>query len=195
MKSWFIALATAIFISGCSTLEVQVDYDDKHNFSTLSSFAVVYKNKEDGRDFDRDRISRLVSAYMKDKGYSNVEKSIADFYITMHLNVEQKSQIETNYETIGLRPVSYTYLGFERPYPLRPAGMIAMEPDVRVTTRTNEYEEGRLVLEVLDVKENRVVWQGIAKDRLSDDYTQQEKSEYLNKVIAELFKDFPTKKK
>jgi hypothetical protein len=72
--------------------------------------------------------------------------------------------------------------------------MIAMEPDVRVTTRTNEYEEGRLVLEILDVKENRVVWQGIAKDRLSDDYTQQEKSDYLNKVISELFKDFPIKK-
>lgn len=194
MKSWFIALATAIFISGCSTLEVQVDYDEKHNFSALSSFAVVYKNKEDGRDFDRDRISRLVSAYMKNKGYLNVEKSAADFYVTMHLNVEQKSQIETNYETIGLRPVPYTYMGFERPYPLRPAGMIAMEPDVRVTTRTNEYEEGRLVLEILDVKENRVVWQGIAKDRLSDDYTQKEKSEYLNKVIAELFKDFPTRK-
>lgn len=194
MKSWFIALATAIFISGCSTLDVQVDYDDKHNFSALSSFTVVYKNKSDGRDFDRDRISRLVSAYMKDKGYKNVEKSSADFYVTMHLNVEQKSQIETNYETIGLRPVPYTYLGFERPYPPRPAGMIAMEPDVRVTTRTNEYEEGRLVLEILDVKENRVVWQGIAKDRLSDDYTQKEKSEYLNKVIAELFKDFPTRK-
>ncbi|MFA5233664.1 MAG: DUF4136 domain-containing protein [Sulfurimonas sp.] len=194
MKRWFIALATAIFISGCSTLEVQVDYDEKHNFSALSSFAVVYKNKEDGRDFDRDRISRLVSAYMKDKGYENVEKSAADFYVTMHLNVEQKSQIETNYETIGLRPSPYTYLGFERPYPLRPAGMLAMEPDVRVTTRTNEYEEGRLVLEILDVKENRVVWQGIARDRLSNDYTQQEKSEYLNKVIAELFKDFPTRK-
>jgi hypothetical protein len=194
MKSWIIALVTAIFISGCSTLEVQVDYDDKHDFSALSTFAVVYKNKNDGRDFDRDRISRLLTGYMKDKGYLNVDKSAADFYITMHLNVEQKSQIETNYETIGIRPVPYTYLGFDRPYPLRPAGMIAMEPDVRVTTRTNEYEEGKLVLEILDVKENRVVWQGIAKDRLSDDYTQQEKSEYLNKVIAELFKDFPTKK-
>ncbi|MDQ1245426.1 MAG: hypothetical protein QG565_1767, partial [Campylobacterota bacterium] len=147
-----------------------------------------------GRDFDRDRISRLVSAYMKDKGYENVEKNSANFYITMHLNVEQKSQMETNYETIGLRPVPYTYLGPNRPNPLRPTPMIAMEPDVRVTTRTNEYEEGRLVLEVLDVKENRVVWQGIAKDRLSSDYTQQEKSEYLNKVIAELFKDFPIKK-
>jgi hypothetical protein len=194
MKKLFLWVVAALVIGGCSTLEVQVDYDDKHNFSALSSFAVVYKNKSDGRDFDRDRISRLVTAYMKDKGYLNVEKSAADFYVTMHLNVEQKSQIETNYETIGLRPVPYTYLGFERPYPLRPAGMIAMEPDVRVTTRTNEYEEGRLVLEILDVKENRVVWQGIAKDRLSDDYTQQEKSEYLNKVISELFKDFPTKK-
>lgn len=198
MKSWFIALATAIFISGCSTLEVQVDYDDKHDFSALSSFAVVYKNQNDGRDFSRDRISRQVTAYMKNKGYENVEKSAADFYVIMHLDIQQKSQVETNYETIGIRPVPYMYLGAIRPIGTYPgtyaSGAMVMEPDVRVTTRTNEYEEGRLILEVFNVKENRVVWQGIARDELSKDYTQQEKSDYLNRVISELFKDFPVKK-
>ncbi|OHD98475.1 MAG: hypothetical protein A3E21_00425 [Sulfurimonas sp. RIFCSPHIGHO2_12_FULL_36_9] len=69
-----------------------------------------------------------------------------------------------------------------------------MEPDVRVTTRTHEYEDGSLVVEIFDVKENRVVWQGSAKDRLSTGYSQEEKSEYMNKVISELFKDFPAKK-
>lgn len=194
MKNLFLWVIAALFIGGCSTLEVQVDYDNEHNFSTYSTFAVVYKNKNDGRDFDRDRISRLVSTYMKGNGYLGVDKSAADFYVIMHLDVVQKSQVETNYETIGLRPVPYTYLGIARPYPLHPSGMIAMEPDVRVVTRTDEYEEGKLILEILDVKENRVVWQGIAKDRLSEEYTQQEKSDYLNKVISELFKDFPTKK-
>lgn len=198
MKSWFIALVVAIFMSGCSTLEVQVDYDNEHDFSSLSTFAVVYKNQNDGRDFSRDRISRLVTAYMKNKGYENVEKSVADFYVIMHLDVQQKSQVETNYETIGIRPVPYMHLGAIRPIGAYPgtyvSGAMVMEPDVRVTTRTNEYEEGRLILEVFNVKENRVVWQGIARDELSNDYTQQEKSDYLNRVISELFKDYPLKK-
>lgn len=197
MKRWFIALAAAVFMSGCSTLEVQVDYDNEHDFSSLSTFSVVYKNQNDGRDFSRDRISRLLTAYMKNKGYENVDKSVADFYVIMHLDVQKKSQVETNYETIGIRPVPYMYLGAIRPIDAYPGGYVsgamAMEPDVRVTTRTNEYEEGRLVLEVFNVKENRVVWQGIARDELSKDYTQQEKSDYINRVISELFKDFPQK--
>lgn len=198
MKRWFIALAAAIFISGCSTLEIQVDYDNEHDFSALSTFSVVYKNQNDGRDFSRDRISRLLTAYMKNKGYENVDKSAADFYVIMHLDVQKKSQVETNYETIGIRPIPYMYLGAIRPIDSYPStylsGVMVMEPDVRVTTTTNEYEEGRLILEVFNVKENRVVWQGIARDELSKEYTQQEKSDYINRVISELFKDFPIKK-
>lgn len=198
MKRWFIALAATIFISGCSTLEIQVDYDNEHDFSALSTFSVVYKNQNDGRDFSRDRISRLLTAYMKNKGYENVDKSAADFYVIMHLDVQKKSQVETNYETIGIRPVPYMYLGAIRPIDSYPStylsGAMVMEPDVRVTTTTNEYEEGRLILEVFNVKENRVVWQGIARDELSKEYTQQEKSDYINRVISELFKDFPIKK-
>lgn len=200
MKNLFIAVITAIFIGGCSTAEIQVDYDPEYKFSSLSSFSVVYTNQNDGKDFSRDRISKLLNAYMQEKGYVSVEKSAADFYIIMHLDVQKKSQIETNYETIGIRPVPYMYLGATRPlqpagvYPFRTTGMIVMEPDVRVTTRTHEYEDGSLVLEIFDVKENRVVWHGTANDRLSTGYSQEEKSEYLKKVISELFKDFPARK-
>ncbi|MDQ1245344.1 MAG: hypothetical protein QG565_1685 [Campylobacterota bacterium] len=199
MKNWFIAVAITIFIGGCSTAEIQVDYDPEYKFSSVNSFSVVYTNQNDGKDFSRDRISKLLSTYMQEKGYKSVEKSKADFYIIMHLDVQKKSQIETNYETIGIRPAPYIYLGATRPPvgvypPLRTTGMIAMEPDVRVTTRTHEYEDGSLVVEIFDVKENRVVWQGSAKDRLSTGYSQEEKSEYMNKVISELFKDFPAKK-
>ncbi len=199
MKNWFLAVAVAIFIGGCSTAEIQVDYDPEYKFSSVNSFSVVYTNQNDGKDFSRDRISKLLNTYMQDKCYKSVEKSKADFYIIMHLDVQKKSQIETNYETIGIRPAPYIYLGATRPPvgvypPLRTTGMIAMEPDVRVTTRTHEYEDGSLVVEIFDVKENRVVWQGSAKDRLSTGYSQEEKSEYMNKVISELFKDFPAKK-
>ncbi|MCW8895590.1 MAG: DUF4136 domain-containing protein [Sulfurimonas sp.] len=199
MKNWFIAVIITVLFGGCSTLEVQVDYNPKYDFSSLSTFAVVYTNKNDQRDFSRARISQLIEAFMQDKGYKSVDKSKADFYITMHLDVQQKSQVETNYETMGIRPMPYMYTGIHRPlgaYPgTYPSGaIIALEPDVRVTTSTHEYEEGRLVLEVFDVKQNEVVWQGIAKDELSAEYSQKQKSDYINNVIAKLFKDFPLKK-
>ena len=66
---------------------------------------------------------------------------------------------------MGIRPVIYPYMRFNR-Y-IGTSAMIGMEPDVRVTTSTYEYEVGKLILEVVDVKSNNVVWQGISEDEFS----------------------------
>lgn len=174
MKSFFLALALSIFLGGCSTLRVEVDHIPDYDFSTISTFAVVYTNKNDGKDFTRNRISSHLNKYMQNKGYKSVDKNKADFYITLHLDTQKRSEIETNYETLGIRPLIYPFMD----------RMYIYEPDVRVTTTTNEYEYRILTLEVFDVKKNSVVWQGIAK---------YEKSTELTEVVEELFKDFPSK--
>ena len=191
MKNWFLALVVTIFLGGCSTLEVQVDYEPEYDFSSLSSFAVVYTKKNDERDFTRSRISNILNRYMQNKGYTSVDKSDADFYITLHLNIQKKSEVETNYESMGIRPSIYPY--FQIGEHMGVHSMIGIEPDVRVTTNTYEYEEGMLILEVYDVKKSAVFWQGIAKDELSTEYTQEKKSAYLNSINEKLLGDFPSK--
>ncbi|WP_373071351.1 DUF4136 domain-containing protein [Sulfurimonas sp.] len=189
MKNLFLTLLLSIFLGGCSTLHVEVDYNPDYNFSTISTFAVVYTKKGDGKDFTRSRISNLLTKYMQKKGYASVDKSKADFYITINLDIQKRSQIETNYETFGIKPSVYPFVGFR-------TGLGAMpvyEYDVRVTKSTKEYQERMLVLEVFDVKDNAVVWQGIAKDENYAGSTQEDKSAYLNEVIEKLFKDFPSK--
>jgi len=195
MKKWLSAVIATVVFGGCSTLQVQVDQDPDYNFSSLSTFAVVYTKKDDGRDFNRARIGKSLESYMKRKGYKSVQRSKADFYITMHLDIQKKSQIETDYETMGIRPRVYYNPELKRYMPERyySRDRLGFEQDMRVTTRTYEYEEGTLVLEILDVKDNSVVWQGIAKDELSSEYTAKQKNDYINKVIGELFKDFPSR--
>lgn len=193
MKSLLFVIL-AIFISGCSSLQVSVDYDSKYDFRALSTFSVVYVKKNDNRNFTRGRISKILERYIEKKGYKKVDKSKADFYFIVHLNVTKKTQIETNYETIGIQPTR-----FNRGYlydPLDPRlNMVDAyyPPDVRVTTNTYEYKKGKLIIELFDVKQKEVVWQGIARDELSGEFSQEEKSAYLNKVIKLLFKDFPNK--
>ena len=195
MKYWLLIFVT-IFISGCSTLEVQVDYDSKYNFKKLSTFSVVYVKKDDSKDFARSRISKILERHIQDKGYTKVEKNQADFYFTVHLDIQENSQVETNYETMGIRPnrLNRGYMPIGRPVNNSLYMRSAMyEPDVRVTTNTYEYEDGKLIIELFDVKQKEVVWQGIAKDELSTGMSQEEKSIYINQVISELFKDFPSK--
>jgi len=194
MKKWLLALISAFLIGGCSTLQIQVDHDPEYDFSSLSAFKVIYTKKGDEKDFTRDRLSKSLEKYMQNKGYISVPKSKANFYITMHLDIQTKSQVETNYETMGIGPVSYPYIGFNRSINNNSASLL-IEPDMRVTTRTYEYEEGKVIFEVFDVKENKVIWQGIAKDQLSSEYTQEQKSAYINSIIDKLFKDFPDRVK
>ena len=191
MKNLFLAVVLTILISGCSMVNVQVDYDSEYDFSSLSSFAVMYTKKNDERDFTRARVSKMLNRYMQNKGYINVDKGEANFYITVHLDIQKKSQVETNYETMGIRPVIYPYMRFNRH--IGTSAMIGMEPDVRVTTSTYEYEVGKLILEIVDVKSNNVVWQGIAEDEFSRESSPEKKSSYINKIIEKLFKDFPPK--
>jgi hypothetical protein len=193
MRKWLIILISVLIMGGCSTVLVQVDYDPEHNFSSLSTFNVVYTKKGDEKDFTRERISKLLSKYMQNRGYINTPKDKADFYITMHLDIQTKSQVETNYEAMGIGNIPSMYVGLNNTTIGEQTIVLALEPDTRVTTQTYEYEEGRVVFEVFDVKESRVVWQGIAKDELSMEYNQQQKTDYINSVIDKLFKDFPTK--
>lgn len=193
MKNWLL-IVIAIFVSGCSTLEVQVDYDSKYDFKELSTFSVVYVKKNDSKDFARSRVSKILERHIEEKGYKKVDKEQADFYFTVHLDIQKNSQVETNYETMGIRP-NRLYIPPVRPQINNRLYMrdAFFEPDVRVTTSTYEYEDGKLIIELFDVKLQEVVWQGIAKDELSTGMSQEEKSVYINKVITELFKDFPSK--
>ncbi|WP_415396503.1 DUF4136 domain-containing protein [Sulfurimonas sp. CS5] len=193
MRSLLLVIV-AILIGGCSSLQVSVDYDSKYNFKALSTFSVVYVRKNDNKDFARSRVSKVLERYIEEKGYKRVDKSKADFYFLVHLDIKKKTQIETNYETIGIQPTrfnnGYLYNPLE---PRRNRRDNYYTPDVRVTTQTYEYEDGKLIIEVFDVKQKEVVWQSIAKDELSGRYSQEEKNAYLNKVIKLMFKDFPSK--
>lgn len=188
MRNLFFAMVVVLFF-GCSTLQVQVDYDPEFDFSSLSSFSVVYNKKNDGKDFTRARIAKALTSHIQEKGYKSVEKAQASFYVSIHLDIQKRSQVETNYETMGIRPVFYPYFRYNR-Y-VGTSAMIGMEPDVRVTTSTYEYEVGKLVIEVLDVTSKAVVWQGVAEDEFSSNTSPEKKDAYINKVVKELFEDFP----
>ncbi len=200
MRQWIIAIVLGLALSGCSALQVQTDYDREFDFSSLSKFNIIYIEKKDGKNFTRSRISKMLSKHLQDKGYISTDKEQADFYVMLHLDIQKKSEIQTNYETMGMQPrIGY----YRRPYMqdgmLSPLGVELYRSPLdiqttRVTTRTYDYEEGRLVVELVDVKTNAVVWHGVAEDELSELSTEKEKSAYINTVLEKLFIDFPIHK-
>ena len=200
MKKYLLAIVSLLFLVGCSTLNVQTDYNEEFDFSSLSKFSVMYNKKDDGKDFTRGQISRALANQFRAKGYISTPKDEANFYLLFHLDVQTKSQVETNYETIGIYPSrGYGYrltpVTTVPPVYIRDPYLSSLDngTTTRVTTQTYEYKEGRLVVELIDAKSNNVVWQGIAKDELSELSTPEKKSAYINMVLGKLLKDFPSK--
>ena len=195
MKQWILTLIAVFFISGCSTLQVQVDSDPEYDFSFLNKFNVTYTKQNDDKDFTRSRLRKSLISYFENKGYLFTQNEEADFHIIFYYDFKKRSEKETSYQETGNRPIGRYYNRVIDPSDIRYANLLPRGNMSSVkTTRKYEYEEGRLVVEVLDVKQNTVFWQSIAEDELSGgSSSQEEKSAYLSTLIEKMFKEFPIK--
>lgn len=198
MKRLILGLIVVLFISGCSTLQVEVDSDPEYDYSELNKFTVVYTKKDDRKNFLRSRLNQSLINYFENKGYSYSEKKDADFYIIFHLDIQKISQLETNYQEMNMNPRMnyYNQIAHDADGKIyRLDGFFNREPiSSFTTTRTYEYEEGRFVVEILDVQKNTVFWQSIAEDEISSGInTQEGKTTYINNILEEMFNEFPNK--
>lgn len=172
MKNLLI-LILALFISACSTLKTNVDYNPKYDFSNVRTFAVVHKIKEGENSLVADRITKAIKKVLKQKGLKEVDVKKADLVFLFHLNVTNKTDIYTDYQMVGYG---------------RYGGMVIATP------RSYNYDEGRLIIDAFDSKINKTVYRVEAIDEIKNKKTPQKREEYINEVISEALKDFLVKK-
>jgi hypothetical protein len=171
MRYILITLLT-LFISACSTLSTSVDYDTHYNFKTIHTFAVVHKTKEGENTLTNERIEKALVNVLKSKGLQQVEPQNADLVFLYHTNVQNKTDIYTDYQMVGYG---------------RYGGMVISTP------RTYNYDEGKLIIDAYNPKTNKTVYRAVAVDELPEKKTPQEREEYINEVITKTLKTFPPK--
>lgn len=158
--------------TGCSSLRISVDYDPSFDFNAPQSFAIAHYNKEGEDTLFNDRVINALQKDLQSKDYTKRAKEEADLIVTFHTNIENKINIDTDYQMIGY--TGYAYGG----------SMVA-------TTRTYNYKKGTLILDILNPKNEKIVWRGMATDILKEHKTPQERMAYINKVVKEVMKNFP----
>lgn len=180
IKKIILALSV-VFLSGCSQLDVKVDYDTTYDFNGKTKYIVTHASSKGSDTLVQDRVKNALISALNAKSYTEVSKENADLIFVFHVNVQDKSDIQTDYQTLG-----YGGFGFARGFG---GGMIA-------TTNTYNYTEGTLVVDALNPKTQKIVWRGIAKDELGNgNSTPDEKTKYINKVVSKLMESFPREAK
>lgn len=172
MKSFLSFTAVILLLSGCSTLEVNVDYDETYNFDDASKVVVAHENKGNANTLLNDRIINALNTNLESKQYKKSSQKDADLIFVFKTNVKDKTQLSTDYYTMGRM---YRFGG-----------------GVSSTTAYN-YTQGTMVIDALNPKTGKIVWRGVATKELSEKKTPQEKTQAINKVVNKIMEKFPSK--
>lgn len=171
-----IAFVSLVLLVGCTTLKINVDYDESFAFEKQSSFVIKHNTKEGDDTLTNDRIINAIRGNLEVKNYKENDKDEADLIFVFHTSVKDKMELQTD----------YNHMGF---------GRYRFGGGMTTTTTSYNYTEGTLIIDALNPKNQKIVWRVVGTMELKEIKTPKEKEDSINKIVAKLLKSFPLHKK
>ena len=176
----WMAMALIAAVAGCSTLQTSYDFDRGANFSGLHTYRWVQPIDAKVDSISDTRIKNAVNNTLTSKGYSEKLSGDVDFLVGYRKKIEHKKELVTTATTYSY-PYSY-YRGY---YP------VYWTTDWQ--TREFQWDEGTLVLDILDGGGKSVIWQGHAQAELDHSRTPQQREQLVNMAVNQMLAGFPPK--
>ena len=176
----FIVLFILGLIVGCATpLMVDYDYDTTNDFTRLKTYDWLQSPPgSQMKDLTEKRLQHAVETQLDAKEYSRSAES-PDFLIALQGIKET--------ETSGS-----TAVGASIGVPVGGRGSMSVGVG---KSKPRVLQEGTLILNVLDRKDNTKIWQGTATAAIQPKSSPEEQQQRINTVVAELLKNFPPRGK
>ena len=160
----------------------QHDYDADTDFSAYKTFQWMETDTaSDGSTTSyvdspmvRKRIQSALEVELRKDGLVESEDGQPDIFVVFHATIKDKVQLDTTY---GYAP------GYRRHRRYPVAYGVA-------TVRT--YEEGTLIVDIIDARKNELVWRGWVSDAVGNPKKMETR---INKAVKKLFKRFPPAEK
>ncbi len=170
-----LAAATllALTASGCMTMNVASHFERGANFSQFRTWDWGQADalptgdpRLDNNSFFNDHLQGAVEKALAGRGFARaLQGSKADLLVHYHANINQRFQVN--------------------------------EPDVNCTpgncqASTIEYEQGTLVIDMVDTRTDKVVWRGWAQDSVQGVIDNQDRMDRkIDEAVSKMFGRFP----
>jgi len=167
-----ILMAATLGLSSCSPFQVRSDYAETANFNSYKT----YKLRIDDlnlNDIDKDRVLNEVSKQLQMKGMNAGENP--DLIVNIKANHKKVTDVQTS------RPFGMYGWG----------GSFGWGVGVN-RTWTSNYNQGALILDLIDAKTQKLVWQGIGNGISVD--SPKAKQKQIPEIVAEIMANYPPKK-
>ena len=177
-RLFFVAVAT-LLITACASPTV-TDVDPNADFSSYKTFAFlsdVASEKQPYESLERAHLKASVGREMMARGYVH-DNAGPDLLINFAIETQEKLKTRTV-------PTSGYAIGYDPFFDVYDVGW-----GMSHTTRIDQYTEGTLEIDLIDVDERRMIWQGRTKGRVTQKDMINFKST-LDEAVADIFEQFP----
>jgi hypothetical protein len=168
MKTIVFGLLLATFaLTSCNSVRVYTDFDKNVSFTPYKTYAFFKSgiDKAEISDLDKRRILRSIEQHMTAKGYTLSEKP--DFLINFFTKERQQTTVSNFGYGWGWGWSPWMWGG----------------------TSVNSYPEGSLYIDIVDAKNNELVWQGEGVGALTR-YSER-KDAVFDEFVSRILSQFP----
>ncbi len=165
-------------LTACSSTSVDVRANPGLDMATYRVYSWLPLSREGTGDprFDNELVhSHLVSAVEQElttRGYVLSQGDEADFLVAYHVAIERQIHASVMYEDYGERP------GWSWAVP---------------TTQVTSYDEGTLILDLLEARTRKIVWRASLQARVDSDASSKKREKRINKAVARMLKSLPAR--
>ena len=174
-----ILIFGALFVLSCSTMKVSYNYDQNVNFTKYHnySWAVEEKSKQEAslttiarRNIIKKEVTRIIRNELGSRGFEESIKN-PDFLVAYHTGIKGR---------VDVREFGYNYTTESRTW--------GWGPDPLQIT---PYQEGSLIVDIIDADSKNLVWRGIAQEIIPDNPLPEEIVKLLEEAVPKILKNFP----
>jgi len=159
-----LALIAIVFLTGCSTIQVETDYNREVDFSKYKTYRWIphVKGTEDNPLMNdpliESHVRNAVNTEMAKKGFTKIEEGHPDFLMAYYFTARNRVDVTH-------------YYGYWYPQ-----------------TNVYRYQEGTLVIDMVDREEKQLIWRGWATGVLED---RSRINDQINYSVQKLLKKYP----
>ncbi|MFC1514786.1 DUF4136 domain-containing protein [Candidatus Omnitrophota bacterium] len=178
-----LAIAALTILSGCSTIRADWDFDPSADFYRLASYGWISAEDADPGQatvYDTLSDSRIVEAIedaLFTKGYIKQPQGTPDFLIGYFTGVEGKLDLRATDRNYG--------------YATQSAWAYRVWPPARSPMHTHAYDEGTLVIDIVDPRTNGLIWRGSAKAEIETSANPQQREQRIRESVNKIMAAFP----
>ena len=176
----FMVLCILTTIGCSSSISVSHDFDPDADFSRYRTYTWVAqdasivgdaKTAQERNTLLDQRIKEAVDQQLSREGLT-IDNNNPDLLVAYHTGVQNK---------VDVTDWGYTYGSYYYGYPRR---------DITVY----QYQQGTLVVDLIDSSDKELVWRGSAQATLLENPTPEKVQQRINTAVGKMFQKYPPKK-